>query len=184
MQSATVPTGTHNPRGRSAAEVLAALAGRAYYTAYDSLDEVDGMTIVIPDRGEGVLLDAMTSGDLYLRLFASDVEDGLTEAQVEALTESDFTEATFAGYEACLLTGGGWTVTTGDPSEATYAQQQFVSSMEQTPETIYGYYVTRASDGWLAWYEYLDTAVDMTGADEHIFVTPRITLQDTDESAS
>lgn len=179
MQSASVPAGIHNPRGHTAADVLAAIQGRAAYTAYDPMEEVDGMTLVIPNRGEGVFLGLITSVDYYVRLFTNDVEDGLSASQIEALTEADFTEATFTGYAAQSLTGGSWTVSTGAPSEATYAAQSFISSVEQSPETLHGYYVTQASTGYLAWYEYFDDAVDMSGADEHVIVTPRITMQDT-----
>lgn len=179
MQSASVPTGDHNPRGHSAAEVLAAIQGRATYTAYDPMEEVDGMTVVIPNQGEGIWLELVTSVDYYLRLFTNEVEYGLEPAEIEALTEADFTEATFTGYTANLLTGGAWSVTPGAPSEATYSAQSFASSIEQTPETIYGYYVTRASNGYLTWYEYLDSPVSISGADEHVTITPRVTLQDT-----
>lgn len=178
MQSPDVPLGEHNPLGHTAAEVISAIQGRATYTTYDEENAEAGMGIVVVDQGEETLLDLMTSVDLYLRLFTNDVENGLTSAQVEALTATDFTEAAFTGYEARTLTGGSWTVTGGDPSTATYAKQGFVSSIEQTPTTVYGYYVTRASNGYLCWYEYFSDSVSISGASEFISVTPGLSIQD------
>jgi hypothetical protein len=176
MQSANVPIGTHNPVGHTAAEVLSGIQGRATYTTYDEENAEACMGIVVVDEGEVALLELMTSVDLYLRLFTNDVEDGLTAAQIEALTAADLTEASFTGYGAKTLDGGSWTVTAGDPSTATYTKQGFVSTIDQTPQTLYGYYVTRASDGTLCWYEYFSSTVSISGASEFVAITPGITL--------
>lgn len=140
------------------------------------------MTIIFPDQGEAILLSylvgADTPEDLVLRLFANDVTDGLSPAQIEALTEADFTEADFTGYQAITLSGASWTVTPGDPTEATYAQQSFTSSADQSPQTIYGYYLTRDSSGDLVAFEYFATPVVVEFEDDTIKVTPKITAQD------
>lgn len=137
------------------------------------------MTVVVPDVGEEVLLDAITSINYTLRLFTNDVTDGLTAGQIEALDESDFTEATFTGYSAATLTGGSWTTTQASPSTAVYAAQTFTSSADQTAQTLYGYYVVRASDGVLAWFEEFTAPLTVEFDGEAVKVTPRLTLADT-----
>lgn len=180
MQSTTIPYGARNPRGHSAAEVLAALQGQAVYTGYDPLQEEDGMTLVVVDQGEAAFLTLVTSIDYSLRLFTNDVTAGLSAGQVEALTEADFTEASFTGYTAPTLAGGSWTVGAGAPASAAYATQVFTSAASQPAQSLYGYYVTRASDGQLQWFEYFPSPpVSISGADEFVTVTPRLTMQDT-----
>jgi hypothetical protein len=159
--------------------VLAALQGQATYTIYDSLAEETGVTLRLVDQGEEDFLDLALSVDYYLRLFTNDVESGLTAGQKEALTEADFTEASFTGYSAKTLTGGAWTSASGAPASASYTTQAFVSTVSQAAQTLYGYHVTRASTGRLAWYEYFGTPVSISGADEFVTVAPRFTMQDT-----
>jgi hypothetical protein len=180
VQSLSIPTGARNPRGHTAAEVLAALQGQATYTIYDELAEETGVTLRLVDQGEQDFLDLALSVDYHLRLFANDVEaSASTAGQKEALTAASFTEASFTGYEAKTLTGGSWTSASGAPASASYTAQGFVSTINQAAQTMYGYYTTRVSTGRLAWYEYFNTPVEISGADEFITVTPRLTMQDT-----
>lgn len=179
MQSTNVPFGTRNPRGHSSAEVEAALKGEAVYTTYDRLTEEDGVTLRVVDQGEAIFLDLITSIDYYLRLFTNDVEDGLGASAKELLTEADFTEASFTGYAAKTLTGGSWTSASGAPASAAYAEQAFISTVSQSGQDLYGYYVTRVSDGSLCWYQYFMSPVTIAGADEFIIVNPRLTMKDT-----
>ena len=179
MQSLTIPPGARNPRGHSATEILAALQGQAVYTTYDALTEEAGVTLVVVDQGESAFLDLICSVDYYLRLFTNDVTAGLSTAQRDALTVSSFTEASFTGYSAKTLTGGSWTVTPGAPASASYSAQAVVSSASQSAQSLYGYHVTRVSTGLLQWFEYFDSPVSISGADEFITVTPRLTMQDT-----
>jgi len=144
------------------------------------------MSLIVVDQGEHDFLDAITGVGYTLHLFQNDVIDSLTEGQIEALDESDFTESDFAGYSAATLTGGSWTTTAADPSTATYAVQTFTRSSTGTPQDVYGYYVTRTSDGRLQWFEYLDAEFDpvvIENAGEAIQVTPRITLRDDSNDA-
>ncbi|GAA1749379.1 hypothetical protein [Nonomuraea bangladeshensis] len=139
------------------------------------------MTLVVVNQGEEAFLDAILAVGYTLRLFKNDVTDGLTAGQVEALTEADFTEADFTGYASAALTGGGWTTSAGDPATGTYAAQNFISSADQTPQTLYGYYVTRTSDGALQWFEEFTTPLVIEFDGEFIRVTPRVTLADTQD---
>lgn len=143
------------------------------------------MTLVILNAGERLVLDYLvnrgTPEDLVLRLFANDVTAGLTAAQVEALTEAAFTEATFTGYSAVTLTGASWSSGEGDPATAAFAQQTFTSGADQPPQTIWGYYYTRVTSGEAVAFEELPSPVTVQFVDERILVTPRITAQDTQD---
>lgn len=173
MQSTAVPVGDHNPTNRSSAEVLAALAGRAYWTEYVEDTEVAGMGAVLVDQGEQAWLELLTSVDYSLRLFLGDPTDGLTDAQIDALTESDMTEASFTGYEAKTLTGGSWTVAA---MVASYAQQGFVSTANQDAQSVGGYYLTRVSTGEMMLFELFTAPVSVSGSGQRVLVTPKITL--------
>lgn len=173
MQSTAIPLGTHNPKGHTSSEVIAALTGRPVWVEYIESEETAGMGGILVDQGEQACLELITSVDHRLKLFANDVTDGLTSAQADALTEADMTEATFDGYSAKTLTGGAWTVA---DRVATYTKQGFASSENQPAQSIYGYYVTRVSDGIMLFYECFVEPESVSGYGQTIAVTPRITL--------
>ena len=140
------------------------------------------MTLVIPDQGEEALIDLILSVGYTLRLFKNDVTDGLSAAQIEALTEADFTEADFTGYSAKALTGGSWVVASGDPCAGEYALQGFTASADQSAQIVYGYYVTlTAGGGELRWFEEFSAPVTVQSNGDTIRVTPRITLADSQD---
>ncbi len=176
MRSPAVPLGEHNPNGHTGDEVLSALRGRAVLTTYDDDAEVQGMTLRVVDQGEAAFLDLMTSVGYELRLFTNDVTDGLTSAQIDALTADDFEEATFLGYVPAALSAGGWAVTSGNPAAAVYPRRTFTSSANQAAQDMVGYYVTRL--GVLRWFEYFPAPVTVDGAGQLLRVTPRLTMQD------
>lgn len=136
------------------------------------------MTLVVVNQAEEHFLDLILSVNYTLRLFKNDVTLGLTQAQIDALTQAGFTEATFTGYSAKALTGGSWTTTPGDPGVGSYAEQVFTSTANQTVQTIYGYYVTRTSDGALEWFENFTGPFVIEFSGDAIHVVPRITLKD------
>jgi len=133
------------------------------------------MALVVPDAAEEAFLDLILNVNYTLHLFTNDPTDG------EDLDAGDFTEATFTGYEAKNLTGGSWTTTPGDPATGTYAVQAFVSSADQAPQTVYGYYVTTTSGGALRWYEKFDEPITVQYNGEAIRVTPQFTLADAED---
>lgn len=101
---------------------------------------------VVVNNGEKVALDYLvgkvtTVRNLQLRLFKSNTTPG------ETTVVGDLTEATFTGYAAITLTGASWSTAAGDPATGSYAEQTFTSNADQTPESIYGYYLTRETDG-------------------------------------
>jgi hypothetical protein len=81
-----------------------------------------------------------------LRLYKSNTTPGDSD------TAATYTEAAFAGYAASTLTAANWSITTGNPSTCAYAEQTFTANATAT-EDIYGYFVTRASDGKLLYSE-------------------------------
>ena len=109
------------------------------------------MTLVLPNQGEQITLEAMvgkTAGqNLVLRLFKSNTTPS------ESTTEASLTEANFTGYSAITLTAASWTYTSGDPSSIAYAQQTFTSSAGSQSQPVYGYYVTQVTSGKLVWVE-------------------------------
>lgn len=139
------------------------------------------MTLVVVNQAEEHFLDLILAVNYTLRLFKNDVTLGLTQVQIDALTESSFTEADFTGYSAIALTGGSWTTTAGNPCTGTYAQQTFTRSSTGTAQTIYGYYVTRTTGGALEWFEYFSVPIVIEFINEFIKVTPSITLSDTQD---
>ena len=136
------------------------------------------MTLRIPNVGEGNMLEMIVNKtapeNLILKLFTSNTTPADTD------TASTYTEASFTGYTAKTLTGASWTVTTGAPSEASFAQQSFTSSASQTAQTVYGYYVIQTTSTELMWSErFTDGPYTVTNNGEEIRVTPKLTLQDT-----
>lgn len=139
------------------------------------------MALWIPNQAEEIMLDLILAVNTQLKLHQNDPTAGLTDAQINALTEANFTEATFTGYAAKSLTGGSWVSTQGDPSTGTYAQQTFTRTATGVSQTIYGYHVVRASDGKLLWHERFPGPITITNNGETIVLTPTITLEDDQE---
>ena len=109
------------------------------------------MTLVLPNQGEQITLEAMvgkTAGqNLVLRLFKSNTTPD------ESTTEASVTEANFTGYSAITLTAASWSYTAGDPGTIAYAQQTFTSSAGSQSQAVYGYYLTQVTSGKLVWIE-------------------------------
>jgi len=140
------------------------------------------MTIVVPNVGEEFFLDSILAAGYTLRLYTNDVTAGLDDEQIDALVAGDFTEATFAGYSASAITGGTWTTTQADPTVGTNTQRTFTRSSTGTPQTVYGYYVTRTTGGALAWFEKFPGPITVTNNGDAIAVTPTLTLDDDQEA--
>src|SRR5690554_6904272 len=133
--------------------------------------------IQVVNQAEAAWLKLITDVDMSLRLYTNNVIDGLTDVEIEALTEAAFTEATFPGYTAVALTSP-WTIVPGNPSKATVPEQSFVRTSTGTAELIYGYYLTRVADGALMWFEQFDGPVSMEFANDVLKVTPELILDD------
>jgi hypothetical protein len=142
------------------------------------------MSLVITDVAEGGMLTRILDPDMTLKLFKNNVIDGLTAAQIEALTAASFTEATFTGYASVSIAGtnqgvsSDWTVATGAPGTATAAEETFESTANQTAQTIYGYYVIKTTGGTLQWFEMFAEPQEIESDGDTIKVTPKFTLKD------
>lgn len=132
------------------------------------------MALLVPTHGEEdglkYFLNHTSAEDLYMRLYTNDITPS------ESDTTASYTEATFTGYGQKSLTGTSWTVTPGDPSVATYAQQSF-SATASTSDNVYGYYVVRQTSGRIAWAErFTNGPYVIQNSGDTINITPRITL--------
>lgn len=135
----------------------------------------------IPDVAEIEMLNKLTADDILLKLYSNDVETGLSETQIAALTVSDFTEATFTGYSDVTLTGGSWTVTSGAPSIAEYASQTFASTADQTPQQVYGYYMVHPATGELAGYKQYNGSITIEFDGDGVNITPSLHLSNKED---
>lgn len=141
------------------------------------------MSLIIVDLGEAAILDNGLTGVAYdLRLFTNDVTSGLTPSEIDQLDETDFTEAAFTGYSAASVGTGDWTVTQDNPTQAINVEKSFLSTADQTAETIRGYHLTRTSDGALILFEEFDP-ITIEFEDDEILVTPTVTLDDAEGNA-
>ena len=130
------------------------------------------MSLLFPNQGEQIALEYIVNknGDtsnLTLRLFTNN------HTPDEADTESDYTEASGFGYSAISLTGSSWTITPGDPTTASYAQQTF--TFTGALGNVYGYYLTRNSDGKLVYAEEFASPDNVQNNGDQIKITPQIT---------
>ncbi len=133
------------------------------------------MTLLVPNAGEEDTLEALVNKtaatDLVLKLFKSNTTPAETDVA------GDYTEADFTGYSSITLTGANWVITPGAPSNAAYAQQTFESSADQAAQSIYGYFMVRATTGVLAWAEVFPAGpYPISNNGDSIKVTPAITL--------
>lgn len=113
------------------------------------------MPQIIPDVLEVEILTEKLTPALTIRLFSNNI------TPVGGTTAAAFTEVTGGGYASKPLTFANWTITAGDPSVASYNsnQQWDFTGVTGGPGTIYGYYVTRNSDGKLMWSERFAPAI-------------------------
>lgn len=89
----------------------------------------------------------------------------------------NYTEATFTGYSAKVLTPATWVLSGSNPAQITYPQQAFLSSADQAVQAIYGYYLIRTSGGELIAAERFATPpINIQFNGDTINITPKITL--------
>jgi len=107
------------------------------------------MSLVVPDTQELIVINDRLNRALTIRIYGNDY------TPTGSSTVAAFTEITGGGYVAKPLTFANWTITSGDPTQATYHTTQiwtFTGALGG-PGTAYGYYVTQNSDGALLWAE-------------------------------
>jgi|SRR5215471_261880 len=112
------------------------------------------MSIVVPDAAELEIITAILTPNHTLRLYSNNK----TPAHGDSVAA--YTEVTGGGYVSVPLLFASWNITAGDPTQASRAVVTWIFTGPTTgPGTIYGYYVTRDSDGTLRWAERFPSAV-------------------------
>lgn len=131
------------------------------------------MPLLIPNNGEGdalsYFLNKATPENLVLRLFTNNITPSETDVS------ATYTEATGFGYASLTLTGASWVITEGSPSNAAFAQQVF--TFTGALGNVYGYFVTRATSGRIAFAEkFTDGPYPIVNNGDQIKITPQVTL--------
>lgn len=128
------------------------------------------MAGLIPNASKKTMLEmVLKAGDCTLRLYTNNKTPAAGDVA------ADYTEASGSGYSAKTLTAASWGVTSANPSVATYAIQTFTFS--GALGNVYGYYVTRNSDGKLLFAERpTDAPFPVTSSADTIAVTPTVNL--------
>ncbi len=128
------------------------------------------MALLVPNVGEEEMLKRIVgeaTGDLTLHLYSS------ATTPAEGDTEATYTEVSGFGYAEKVL-DGVWSITPGEPTEATYPEYEFI--LTSGTATIEGYYVTD-SGTILLWAEkFTDGPYTIPAGGGSIFITPKIQL--------
>jgi hypothetical protein len=133
------------------------------------------MSIIVPSTIEGEVLTQLLTPALTLRLYSNNV------VPAHGSSAGTFTEVAGGGYAGLPLIFANWILSIVDPSLATYNANQIFNFTGPTgaPGTIYGYYVTRNSDGHLVWAEEFPLAnvpfLPILGSE--ILILPKFTCQ-------
>jgi hypothetical protein len=130
------------------------------------------MPLVVPDVTEVILLNLFLNAAFTIRIFGNNAVPGPLSVT------ASFTEIAGGGYVNKPLTFANWAVTAGSPSVALYAKQSWTfTGAINAPGTIYGYYVTRDSDGLLMWAELFPAASIpfIPALNSLVEITPRFT---------
>lgn len=131
------------------------------------------MSLVLPNAISAEVLIAQLTPTLTIRIYGNDVTPN------HASSASSFTEISGGGYTNKLLTFANWTITDSpDPPQGVYNTTQvwtFTGTID-APGSIFGYYITRNTDGKLLAAERFPTALVPFGpiAGSIIRVLPRI----------
>lgn len=97
---------------------------------------------MFPNVAEVLLLEQfLEAEDLTLKLFSNNV------TPAEGDTAATYIVVAGGGYANIVLDKDLWTITGNDPSDGTYAAQDFTfTSVTNAPGTIYGYYIVDAAN--------------------------------------
>ena len=112
------------------------------------------MGLVVPDAAEVRFLQQILNLNMTIRIFGNNATPG------PASTAASFTEIAGGGYANKPLTFANWSFVSGAPSYGLYPKQSWTfTGAINAPGTIYGYFITRDSDGLLMWAERFGVAV-------------------------
>lgn len=133
------------------------------------------MPLVVPDIVEVEVLTAMLTPALTMKLY------GNNKTPAHGDTAAAYTEISGGGYLGKPLTFANWVITAGEPSIAAYNAINIwtFTNPINAPGSVYGYYVTRNSDGKLMWAERFPAAnvpfIPIVGS--IIRVAPKVSAQ-------
>lgn len=130
------------------------------------------MTLVVPDTAEVDFLQQILNHVFTIRLFGNNATPGPLS------TAASFNEISGGGYSNVSILYANWAFTANNPSYGTQTKVSWsFTGAIAAPSTIYGYFVTRDSDGLLMWAErFPAAAVPFTPiAGSLVEVTPKFT---------
>lgn len=110
---------------------------------------------VVPNSLELEVINDILGVALTMKLYGNDKTPAAGDSAAA------YTEISGGGYASKALAAVDWTITAGDPTTGVYSTTQtwtFTGTID-APGTIYGYFVTRDSDGKLMWAERFGSAV-------------------------
>lgn len=133
------------------------------------------MSLIVTDVQEQAVLTTFLTPALTMRLYSND------KTPAGGDTVAAYTEVSGGGYANKPLTLANWAFTAGAPTTALYNAVQSWSFTGPTnaPGTIYGYYITRDSDGLLMYAERFPSGSLPFSpiAGSVIRITPKITCE-------
>lgn len=113
------------------------------------------MGFIVPNAVELEVLNEILADAWTIRLY------GNNKIPLGADSAAGYTEIAGGGYANKPLTFANWTITAGDAPQGVYnaVQEWIFTGAITAPGTIYGYYVTRNSDGLLMLAERFSSAL-------------------------
>jgi hypothetical protein len=111
------------------------------------------MPMKVPDAVELEIVTDFLNTAMTLRLYGND------KTPADNDIAANYTECAGGNYANKPLLAANWVITAGSPTVAVYPFQQWLfNGPISAPNTIYGYFVTRNSDGKLMWAERFPSA--------------------------
>lgn len=133
------------------------------------------MTLIVPNAREIDVLTNLLNAALTLKLYGNDATPSGTSVA------ASFTEISGGGYASKPISFANWDITGGSPTIALYdtTQSWVFTGAINPPGNIYGYFLTRNSDGLLMYAERFPVGIVpfVPIAGSVIRVTPRITCE-------
>lgn len=132
------------------------------------------MSVIVPIVSDIQILGEMLGAQSFrLKLFQNNY------TPVVGSVLASFTEATFSGYAAGIITAGGWTAPVNDGTGRAISNNALFTFSNTTGaigNNIYGYFVTDAGGTKLYWAERFGVApVDMMTAGKVLNIIPVLT---------
>lgn len=127
------------------------------------------MALLVPNVGEREMLTRILNGADKCKLKLYKVDKVPAETDIV----DSYTEVDTGGYTELSLSAQ-WTIGTADPTEASYTQVSFDFT---GAATVYGYFVTDASESILLWAEkFNDGPYNIPSGGGSVKITPKIQL--------